>query len=165
MGDVEERLSPYSGRRYRARLDAVAPEHMRDYGAFAASERELVPDTYFVPPDLEGVIDLLRFHGIRITRLPESQAVSVERFVIDSTTVAAREFQGHRERQVYGQWEPARITLPEGTVVVPLQQPLARLAFILLEPRSDDGVLNWNLVDDALDDAYPILRRPVEASP
>jgi hypothetical protein len=165
MGDVEERLSPYSGRRYRGRLDAMTPEPMRDYGTFTATESGVVPDAYFVPPDLEDVIDLLRFHGIRLTRLPEPQAVSVEQFVIDSTMVAAQEFQGHRERQVFGRWESARVTLPEGTVVVPVRQPLARLVFTLMEPRSDDGVLNWNLVDDALDEGYPILRRPAAESP
>ena len=29
-----------------------------------------------------------------------------------------------------------------------MDQPLARLAFTLLEPRSDDGVLNWNVLDE-----------------
>jgi len=41
-----------------------------------------------------------------------------------------------------------------------MRQPLARLAFYLLEPRSDDGLTNWNLLDEALSGAkiYPILR-------
>jgi hypothetical protein len=43
-----------------------------------------------------------------------------------------------------------------------MDQPLARLAFILLAPTSDDGVLTWNFLDDQLaanDKSYPILRR------
>jgi len=41
-----------------------------------------------------------------------------------------------------------------------MTQPLARLAFLLLEPRSDDGLLDWNVLDSALKDAtvYPVLR-------
>jgi hypothetical protein len=41
-----------------------------------------------------------------------------------------------------------------------MDQPLARLAFLLLEPRSDDGFANWNVLDPALEAAeeYPILR-------
>jgi hypothetical protein len=41
-----------------------------------------------------------------------------------------------------------------------MNQPLARLAFYLIEPRSNDGLLTWDLLDDALKDAktYPILR-------
>jgi len=42
-----------------------------------------------------------------------------------------------------------------------MNQPLARLAFYLLEPVSDDGLVNWNVLDEQLKDAktYPILRR------
>ena len=42
-----------------------------------------------------------------------------------------------------------------------MTQPLARLAFYLLEPASDDGLVNWNFLDDQLKDAktYPILRK------
>ena len=42
-----------------------------------------------------------------------------------------------------------------------MTQPLARLAFYLIEPASDDGLVNWNFLDDELKDAkvYPILRR------
>jgi hypothetical protein len=41
-----------------------------------------------------------------------------------------------------------------------MDQPLARLAFLLLEPRSDDGLADWNVLDPALEGAedYPILR-------
>ena len=46
--------------------------------------------------------------------------------------------------------------------MVDMNQPLARLAFYLLEPRSDDGLANWNFLDEAIagSDVYPILRVP-----
>ena len=74
--------------------------------------------------------------------------------------MAAREFQGHRERTLFGRYEQVEVTVPPGTVVVPVNQPLGRLVFSLLEPRSDDGVVTWNLVDDAVAEArhYPIVR-------
>jgi hypothetical protein len=42
-----------------------------------------------------------------------------------------------------------------------MNQPLARLAFYLIEPTSDDGMVNWNYLDDLLKDAktYPILKK------
>ncbi len=40
-----------------------------------------------------------------------------------------------------------------------LSGPLGRLAFYLLEPRSDDGLTNWALLDEFLTgDEYPIWR-------
>jgi hypothetical protein len=71
----------------------------------------------------------------------------------------------HRERTLWGAYQPVTTTVPAGTLVVPADQPLGRLAFTLLEPRSDDGFVNWNVLDQALEGAasYPILRtlRPV----
>jgi len=41
---------------------------------------------------------------------------------------------------------------------------LGRIAFVLLEPRSDDGLATWNLMDEILEKAefYPILRTSAE---
>ncbi len=163
MGAVEERLDPVSGHRYMARLDVVRPERMPEYGSFRVTEWERVPEEYYVPEELAEVIDLLRFHGVPVRELGQDREVAVQRFAIDSTRVAEREFQGRRERELFGAWEDARVTLWSGTVAVPVRgEPLARLIFYLLEPRSDDGVVNWNVLDAQLRDGashYPVLRR------
>jgi len=41
-----------------------------------------------------------------------------------------------------------------------MDQPLARLAFHLLEPTSDDGVVNWNFLDEWIAEGkdVPIFR-------
>jgi hypothetical protein len=164
MGAAEERLSFVSGRRYLARLDVVRPERMPEYGTFRATERERVPAAYYIPGELHAVVDLLTFHGIEYESLAESRTEGVERFAIDSMHVAERAFQGRREQEVTGRWEPVRVTLPAGTVIVPVAgQPLGRLIFNLLEPRSDDGVVHWNVMERSPRDEtghYPILRRP-----
>ena len=42
---------------------------------------------------------------------------------------------------------------------VRVDQPLGRLAFTLLEPRSDDGFANWALLDEQIEaGTYPVLR-------
>ena len=95
-----------------------------------------------------------------MTPLKAAQTVPIEEFRIEATELA-REFQGHKERSITGTWTTAERELPAGTLRIDLKQPLARLAFYLLEPRSDDGLLDWNLLDDALGpDAkvYPIVR-------
>jgi hypothetical protein len=84
----------------------------------------------------------------------------VEEFRMESSEAASVPFQNHRERTLTGAWVAADRQLEAGTVVVDMSQPLARLAFYLLEPRSDDGLANWNLLDAVLRDAkvYPIVR-------
>jgi hypothetical protein len=95
-----------------------------------------------------------------MTPLKAAQTVPVEEFAITSTATA-REFQGHQERTVEGAWAETTRELPAGTLRVDMRQPLARLAFYLLEPRSDDGLLDWNILDEALGPdptVYPIVR-------
>jgi hypothetical protein len=69
----------------------------------------------------------------------------------------------HQLRSLDGSWQPATgVTVPAGAWAVPMDQPLARLAFYLLAPTSDDGLTAWNFLDDKLGpDArtYPITRK------
>ena len=146
MGDVEEIRNPISGARMLNRLDARATERMAEFGTFKPTDTERVPRSYLVPAALTDVIDRLRAHGVRMTTLAAARPTRIEKFRIDSTTVA-REFQGHTERTLYGGYESAMETVPAGTVVVSTGQPLGRLVFSLLEPRSDDGFVNWNVID------------------
>ena len=87
-----------------------------------------------------------------------------ERFKIESNTLADREYQGtHKMRTVTGKWETAEQTLPAGSLIVPMDQRLARLAFLLFDPRSDDGLMAWNILDPVLGgtpapEYYPVLR-------
>ncbi len=50
-----------------------------------------------------------------------------------------------------------------GSLVIPMDQPLARLTFLLFDPRSDDGFMWWNILDPVLSLSpapayYPVLR-------
>lgn len=162
LGEVDEEQNPYTGATILRRRNVRQAEAMTEYGTFAPSEQERVPETYYIPPDLTPAVDRLQAHGITFTRLPRETVLPVERFRIDSSQVATRPFQGHQERTLFGHYEAAEMILAEGTLVVPADQPLGRLAFALLEPRSDDGLANWALLDDALEGAlfYPIVRSP-----
>ena len=162
LGAVTETRHPYTGQRVLAREDIRRATRMPDYTTFDGAEWVRVPAAYLVPARLGAVLDRLAAHGIAARRLAEPRVVTLERFRIDSTWTSPRAFQGHSERTVRGGWESATDTVPAGTIVVEMMQPLARLAVLLLEPRSDDGFLAWNLLDEALAGAryYPIRRTP-----
>ena len=160
LGDTEEVLNPYTRAPMRRRLDVARPTVMYEYGTFAASHEEVAPQAYYVPADLTPVVDLLAAHGVDGTPLDGETAITAEQFVITRSSLADRVFEQHRERTVEGAWEPVDRTVPAGTLVVPVDQPLGRLAFTLLEPRSDDGAVTWNLLDSQIEagSVYPILR-------
>jgi hypothetical protein len=160
MGETTDEVNPFTGRTMQRRLDVRKPERMWEFATFESTEGERVPSAYYIPASLKAVADRLSAHGIRFERLDAPATVQVEVFQIESTETAAQAFENHRERTVAGRYASAQQTIPVGAWRVPMNQPLARLAFYLLEPRSNDSLLTWNVLDDALKDAktYPILR-------
>jgi hypothetical protein len=160
MGEVAEERNPFSGQMMYRRVDVKKPETMYEMGTFKATDSERVPAAYFVPPNLSTVIDRIQTHGIATTALQAAETVQIEEFRIEGIEPAARPFQNRTERTLRGVWAAAERELPAGTLRIDMSQPLARLAFYLLEPRSDDGLANWNLVDGLETNAevYPIVR-------
>ena len=160
LGEVVSERHPYTGQQMLRRLDTQTLTRMYEYGTFNVSAFERVPRAYYVPSELEDVIERLEAHGIHTELLDEMFRGEVEQFQIESFSSAEREFQGHRERTLTGSYGVTQAVLAAGTRVVPLDQPLGRLVFMLLEPMSDDGFVNWNLLDDVLVGAavYPIVR-------
>ena len=160
MGDVTEERNPYTGAVMLRRLDVKEPERMPVFGTFRPTEVERVPKAYLIPAALARVLERLQAHGIQCSRLESGITLKGEQFRITSSVTADQAYQGHKERTLTGKWEPTDLDVPAGRVVVDVDQPLGRLAFVLLEPRSDDGFVTWNLLDDALEveKPYPIAR-------
>ena len=64
-------------------------------------------------------------------------------------------------RDAPGAWAPAASrTLPAGSFVVRASQPYGLLAFYLLEPQGDDGLLQWGFFEGLLapHGNYPVMR-------
>jgi hypothetical protein len=113
---------------------------------------------------MASVVDRLEAHGIGYFKTEKEMSFKGERFAIETSVLAEREYQGtHKMRTLTGKWETVAQTVPAGSLVVPMDQPLARLAFILFDPRSDDGFMAWNILDPVLSATpapqyYPVLR-------
>jgi hypothetical protein len=113
---------------------------------------------------IASVVDRLEAHGITYFKTAKAMTFRGQRFKIASTDVAQAEYQGtHRLRTMTGAWEATEQDIPAGSLVVPMDQPLARLAFILFDPRSDDGFMAWNILDPMLaanpaPEFYPVLK-------
>jgi len=168
VGDVDQRPHPVTGRPMVIMKEGSArPVLMRDYDRFAPVDAVLAPRAYLVPattdrlPLVARIEELLGRHGIRTVRLPSARTMQVEAVIPGTVRRNEREFQGHREARLEGAVRRARtLQAPQDSLVVPMGQPLARLAFHLLEPTSDDGVVTWNVVDEWLRDGeeIPIYR-------
>lgn len=158
MGAVESEPHPYTGAPLLKRTEPFESESMREFGTFVPTQTEVVPTAYYVPDSLHAVLDRLDVHGIRYEPVPSPNELMLESFVIDSTNVAETEYQGHHAVSLFGAYEESQQTVTSEMVRIPLDQPLGRLAFYLLEPESDDGLVRWGFVP-VDGERYPIIRQ------
>jgi hypothetical protein len=166
VGDADVEVNPVSGANMLRRKDVVKPTPMVDRLWFEGTKTEDVPTTYYVPAEATKALDLLKLHGVVMRQLRQP-VTGLEQFTITSNTARTANPNSidtgtHGLRTLEGNWEPAAgASTPAGAWEVQMNQPLARLAFYLIAPTSDDGLTAWNFLDDLLRDAktYPILRK------
>jgi hypothetical protein len=107
---------------------------------------------------LRPILDL---HGIKVERLSSAARVSAQSFAIDSVTDRGQSESARRMRNAPGRWSGATVqTLSAGTYVVRAGQPYGLLAFYLLEPENDDGLLSWGFFEGMVgtQSKYPVIR-------
>jgi hypothetical protein len=150
VGEVRKEVNPRSGREMTVMLpDRFTSVPMQDYAVFAPVRTVPMARAYVLPREARAqpLVEKLRQHGILVEELTAPLTTDLVTFTVAKVTRAERPFQGHQEVRLEGDYAITRATLPSGTVVIRLAQPLGRLAAYLLEPESDDGLVNWNFVD------------------
>lgn len=188
LANTVEEINPFVPDRpmRRRRNGSERVETMPHFGLIEPTETSLAPAAFVIPAPIPGslpapagppfgptrdpatrvmasVIDRLEVHGVRYFKTSSETTVRAERFRIESSKAEERDFEGHKLRTLTGSWEDAGQTVGAGSLVIPMDQPLARLAFLLLDPRSDDGLMAWNILDPVLTrnpgpEFYPVLR-------
>ncbi|HEY1588958.1 MAG TPA: M14 family metallopeptidase [Rhodanobacter sp.] len=106
------------------------------------------PAAYVVPPQWTTIIDKLDAHGIRYRRIDHPLAIHAEGYQLDDPSWAGKPFEGHlmlRDFTLHA--VPREVTVPAGSVIVPLDQRAANVAINLLEPQAPDSLLRWGYLD------------------
>jgi hypothetical protein len=165
VGSVNRVIDPRTNKpRLEATKDA-RPVKMTEYGEFQATRRVKPPAAYILKPEHKNLVNLLLSHGIVVESTKKEATLAVEQSVIKELIRAPRAFQGHRETKLNVTIQNAKESFPAGSYIISMRQPKAALIFYLLDGESDDGFVNWNFLDEALDAAmkteakiYPIYR-------
>jgi hypothetical protein len=87
--------------------------------------------------------------------------VTVQSFAVDSVLERGRSETSRTMKDVTGAWRPAASReLAAGTFIVRAAQPFGLVAFYLLEPQSEDGLMQWSFYDGivAPHTAFPVVR-------
>ena len=108
---------------------------------------------YVVPAGWVGsVLPYLQKHGIsyQVIGQPMSNLDVQEMHVgEDAVSFDSRTFQGRLRTYVTGEWANVQVTIPRGSLYVPINQPRGLLAAHLFEPVSPDSLSSWGLFNTA----------------
>jgi len=102
-----------------------------------------LPKAYWIMPQHTQAIDVLMQHGIKIETLVAPKTLTLEQSTITNESFGTRPYEGKMRSQGDFKGVSKEITLPKGAVKVDMDQPLGKLAFVLLEPAASDSLFQW----------------------
>jgi murein tripeptide amidase MpaA len=117
------------------------------------------PAAYIIPPQWTRVIDVLAAHDIAVRHTTAPWTGKVERYRCSGMQWQGPPFEGHHpifagegagaQPGRFGQCTltTEAMTFPAGSVVVPLDQRLSKVAIHWLEPEAPDSAVRWGFFD------------------
>ena len=91
--------------------------------------------------------------------------MTAENFVIETIELEKNIYQGHVLKKLTGHYEKNDTDFPSGCSYIPMNQSLARLIPILLEPQCADSLVAWGAFDRVIVEQwsekpslYPVYR-------
>lgn len=143
---------------------AIAPA--QPIGRLAAARSRALPTAWIIPrglaasPRMSAALERLRWHGIETETLDAATQLDVDRFVVQAVVHSDGMVEGHHEARLVVTMEKAALSVDPGSVLIRANQRLARLAFYLLEPDTDDGLVTWNIIGEGLTvgQGFPVYR-------
>ena len=113
------------------------------YNTFRELTSIVPPLAYIVPPQWQEAVEVLKAHGLTFSQTTAANTLEVESYRFSEVKWPSGPFEGRFMPQFKTTTITERRTFPEGSIVVPLAQKLAKLAINLLEPQAPDSLVSW----------------------
>jgi len=102
-----------------------------------------LPYAYLIPPEWKTVIDRLDIHAVEMKKITEPQRTKVTITKFSNVSFNNRPYEGHFQPKYDWSEKDSAIDLPEGTVIIPMNQIRAPLIAQALEPQGGDSYVAW----------------------
>jgi len=113
------------------------------YETFRVKVAVKPPRGYIIPAQWQHVIEVLEAHGLKMTTLTSAKSLDVESYRFTNVRWPAEPFEGRHMPSFDTEGITEKRDFPAGSVEVSLNQPLARIAMNLLEPKAPDSFVRW----------------------
>jgi zinc carboxypeptidase len=107
---------------------------------------------YWIPAAWSDIADRLKMHGVAMERISDPRDVNIEMYRLGTPKYDSESFEGHVRVTAPATIEHRTERFPAGSFRVPTDQPLGELVTVLLEPASEDSLLQWGFF-------HPIFQR------
>lgn len=161
---IGERLYDDEGDPYAIEYGAPVDYETEYWGTFVPTDVETMGAYYLIDQDCTEFIELMKFHGIEMTQLPNDVTVAgadhlhfaIKSYTSGGAVIDGRErkdYEGHFQTLVTGEWKKGDgdIVIPAGTYVISTAQRFGSFAALMCEPAAVDGGVAWNFFDNYLD--------------
>ena len=114
-----------------------------------------LPEAYILMPQWTDVIALLDLHDIKYTRISQQKQVEVETYRYTKAVFSSRQSEG-RIPVLKTEYTTQKETLmvPEGSVIIDMNQPNGRLAAWLLEPSAPGSLVYWGFFNQVVQSTH-----------
>jgi hypothetical protein len=145
--DSSVKREPGMGMRERTGIIKLIKMPVMD--SFTPTLTSTLPFAYaFDEKTAQALLPILKVHAIAVEQLDAPATVTAQSFAVDSVIDRGRSETSRMLKDVTGHWnDAASRSLPKGTYVVRAGQPYGLAAFYLLEPESEDGLMQWSFLD------------------
>lgn len=137
-----------------------------DWSASKIDRSIPLPHAYLLPARETNAIRLLQRHGVVVGELVEETRANAEAHEILSAKRAEQPYQQRHMVALETELVSETLDLRPGSFIIRTSQPLGKLAALLLEPGSEDGLGAWGLMGGEWNAGadFPAKRIPAETS-
>ena len=113
------------------------------YTSYKKEAEVKLPPAYIFPPELEFLTQLLQLHKIEYKTLQKDDSLAVETYRFTGAEWGRFPNEGHITVKTQYTTQREKVFMPQGSIVVSLDQPRAKLIAHILEPDGPTSMVYW----------------------
>jgi len=142
--DYEKKKDPLTGIDYvewkgKPRTYKELPVYVMNKAKVTVS----MPKKIWIPSQYSDIVERLKLHGIKVSRLTESRIVNGTQFKSVNHKLSNQTFENRQMVTSEFELQLGEFNINAHSYMIETNQPLARLAVALLDPRAPDSFFSW----------------------
>jgi hypothetical protein len=111
----------------------------------------MLPEAYIIPVEWTDVIKRIQLHGIKSYTVNKPTVFKVQGYRFNTTSFRKTSYEGRFSAEFTLDTLTMKREYQTGSVIVPMNQPLARLAAYMLEPSADGSLASWGFFNSVME--------------